>query len=93
MFNIGDTVKIKEKFWYKRYGDDDEGGEDPDVSDEMIKYAGQEYEVIDYYDYETRRYILSGTQFWKWDERWLEPAKSINIEEENILDVFNECLK
>ena len=93
MFDRGDIVKIKENFWYKRYRDDDEGGKDPGVAGEMKQYAGKEYEVADIYNSITKRYILSGASDWKWDERWLEPAKNINIEEENILDVFNECLK
>ena len=93
MFNRGDIVKIKEKFWRKRYRYYKEGGPDPGVAEEMKQYAGQEYEVTDVYNNVTKRYILSGTRDWKWDERWLEPAGNINIEEENILDVFNECLK
>ena len=93
MFNIGDTVKIKEKFWYERYEDDDEGGRDPGVAGEMRQYAGQEYEVKDIYNNVTKRYILNGASDCKWDDLWLEPAGSISIEEENVLDVFSECLK
>ena len=81
MFQKGDYVRIKEKFW-----------EIPPtiklgVNEIMRKYAGKEYQIrlTHYGDMRTRYKLCDNMHDWIWDENWLEPVSEIK-------DVYTEEL-
>ena len=80
MFQVGDTVIVKENFNEIRWRGD------PGIVDEMLDCRGEEFKIERIID--KQLYKIENIR-WTWHEKWLEPAINVKeIDESEILSIL-----
>lgn len=98
LFNIGDTVRIKDEFWNYNFF------HEPGIVQEMKECSKSKHIILycypmiennrQHYCYNLEKEEEKETEpYWKytWDESWLEfvtPDKNIEINEDEIMNMF-----
>ena len=92
MFNIGDLVRIKDNANDIRVGN-------VYWCESMDEYLGGTYKI--FYKKREKEYLLEGCNathtvnndpypnYWRFHESWLEPVINVNIDTNNVLELFN----